>query len=316
MGNFLSGLGSSTLGGLKDFFSIQNKAGQNVGLDWEKILGLGGAGIGGLMGLFGSDSTANQPQGYQGGIPTYTAQRTPVQQTYDPNRRPGSGGRRYFSDVEFQPVVEAAQGGIVGYQDGGRVSSMPAGVRDRATRARNEAIRQDKYRRGVSDPTTGDPRDVAFIKQVIDAEETLRDPNASARERAFAEIYARGNNPGMGMSDEQMQVIYQAERARRRAAGQGMKSGGLMSLRPKGMYLGGKTDGMADRVPATISGRQPAQLSDGEFVMPADVVSHLGNGNSDAGAQQLFAMMDRIRKARTGRTQQGPQINPSEFTIT
>ena len=93
------------------------------------------------------------------------------------------------------------------------------------------------------------------------------------------------------------------------------QQGGLTSLRPRGMYLGGKTDGMADRVPATISGRRPAQLSDGEFVMPADVVSHLGNGNSDAGAQQLFAMMDRIRKARTGRTQQGPQINPSEFTM-
>jgi len=202
---WLANLGSSALGGLSDFFSIQNKEGKNIGLDWEKILGLGGAGIGGLIGLLGSGSTANQPQGYQGGIPKYTAQRTPIQQPYDPNRRPGSGGRRYFSDVDFQPV-EAAQGGYINYMQGG-----------------------------------------------------------------------------------------------------------LASLRPKGMYLGSKTDGMADQVPATISGRQPARLSDGEFVIPADVVSHLGNGNSDAGAKELFRMMDRVRLDRTGNPAQGRQINPSKY---
>jgi hypothetical protein len=178
-------------------------------LDWAKdnptqLALLGGLG-GGLMGLFGGDSTANQPQGYQGGIPRYTAERTPIQQTYDPNRRPGSGGRRYFSDVAFQPV-EAAQGGYINYMQGG-----------------------------------------------------------------------------------------------------------LASLRPKGMYLGGKTDGMADQVPATISNRQPARLSDGEFVIPADVVSHLGNGNSDAGAKELFSMMDRVRIDRTGNPAQGSQINPSKY---
>ena len=92
-----------------------------------------------------------------------------------------------------------------------------------------------------------------------------------------------------------------------------MAQGGLASVAPKGMYLGGSTDGMADQIPATIDNRQPAALSDGEFVIPADVVSHLGNGNSDAGAKQLYGMMDRIRKARTGTTQQGKQINPNKF---
>ena len=70
---------------------------------------------------------------------------------------------------------------------------------------------------------------------------------------------------------------------------------------------------MADRIPATINGGEPARLSDGEFVVPADVVSHLGNGNSDAGAQQLYGMMDRVREARTGRTEQGREINPHNF---
>ena len=81
----------------------------------------------------------------------------------------------------------------------------------------------------------------------------------------------------------------------------------------KGYYLGGKTDGMADKVPARINGRQEARLSDGEFVVPADVVSHLGNGNSDAGAEQLHGMMNNVRKARTGSTEQGKQIDPQKF---
>jgi hypothetical protein len=70
---------------------------------------------------------------------------------------------------------------------------------------------------------------------------------------------------------------------------------------------------MADEIPANIDGKQPAKLSDGEFVVPADVVSHLGNGNSEAGAQRLYEMMDRIRKARTGTAKQGRQINPNKL---
>ena len=88
--------------------------------------------------------------------------------------------------------------------------------------------------------------------------------------------------------------------------------GGIASLGGPN-YLAGATDGMADLVPATIGGTQPAALSDGEFVIPADVVSHLGNGNSDAGAKQLYAMMDRVRDERTGTTKQGPEINPTKM---
>ena len=88
--------------------------------------------------------------------------------------------------------------------------------------------------------------------------------------------------------------------------------GGIANLN-RGMYLGGATDGMADVIPANIEGTQEARLSDGEFVMPADVVSHLGNGNSNAGAKTLYSMMDRIRKARTGTKSQGKEINPNKF---
>ena len=89
-------------------------------------------------------------------------------------------------------------------------------------------------------------------------------------------------------------------------------AGGIARLN-RGRYLGGPTDGMADVVPANIEGTQEARLSDGEFVMPADIVSHLGNGNSNAGAETLYAMMDRIRKARTGTKKQGKKINTNNF---
>ena len=90
-----------------------------------------------------------------------------------------------------------------------------------------------------------------------------------------------------------------------------MARGGSTS--PRGTYLQGHTDGMADKIPGTIDGIQPARLAHGEFVIPADVVSHLGNGNSDAGAQQLYKMMDKVRMARTGTKEQGKRINPNKF---
>jgi hypothetical protein len=77
--------------------------------------------------------------------------------------------------------------------------------------------------------------------------------------------------------------------------------------------LKGPGDGMSDNIPATIGGKQPARLADGEFVVPADVVSHLGNGSTDAGAKHLYNMMDKVRKARTGNKKQGKQIKADKF---
>ena len=80
-----------------------------------------------------------------------------------------------------------------------------------------------------------------------------------------------------------------------------------------GRMLKGPGDGMSDDIPASIAGRQPARLANEEFVIPADVVSHLGNGSSESGAKVLYEMMDRVRKARTGHTKQGKQINPQKL---
>jgi hypothetical protein len=81
----------------------------------------------------------------------------------------------------------------------------------------------------------------------------------------------------------------------------------------KGGYLDGQGDGMSDSIPATIEGKQPARLADGEFVIPADVVSHIGNGSTKAGSKRLYSMLDRVRKARTGHTKQGKKIKPEKY---
>jgi hypothetical protein len=80
-----------------------------------------------------------------------------------------------------------------------------------------------------------------------------------------------------------------------------------------GRMLKGPGDGMSDSIPASIAGKQPARLATDEFVIPADVVSHLGNGSSDAGAKVLYDMMARVRKARTGKAMQGKKINPQKL---
>jgi hypothetical protein len=77
--------------------------------------------------------------------------------------------------------------------------------------------------------------------------------------------------------------------------------------------LKGRGDGMSDSIHATIADRQPARLADGEFVVPADVVSHLGNGSTDAGAKHLYKMMDKVRHARTGSKKQGKQIKAGGY---
>jgi hypothetical protein len=96
------------------------------------------------------------------------------------------------------------------------------------------------------------------------------------------------------------------------AVEQNFAKGGLGAALPP-RFLSGGGDGMSDSIKANIDGKQEARLADGEFVVPADVVSHLGNGSSKAGAKKLYAMMDKIRKARTGRERQAPEVNAQRY---
>jgi hypothetical protein len=77
--------------------------------------------------------------------------------------------------------------------------------------------------------------------------------------------------------------------------------------------VSGVGDGMDDMIPATLEGEQDVVLSDGEFIVPADVVSGLGNGSTDAGSKSLYEMMDRVREMRTGGTTQPKQVPQSKM---
>jgi hypothetical protein len=99
---------------------------------------------------------------------------------------------------------------------------------------------------------------------------------------------------------------------------QNLAGGGLAGLNAfkaggSPRFLKGGGDGMSDDIPAMIGKQQKAALSDGEFVVPADVVSHLGNGSSRAGAKKLYSMMDNIRQARTGKKRQAPEVKPDRY---
>ena len=200
----------------------------------------------------------NDPQiqktGYLGEIPKYDAVRERVPNTYDPTRRPGSSGQRYFTDTRFVPRGS---------------QPAPLSAAGLAALNLNNPARQTRPVAPVVPPTP-------VPTNLISPPTTLAH-GGIARNRTV-------------------------NRAK----------GGIAELR-RGRYLDGPTSGMADEVHANIEGTQEARLSDGEFVVPADVVSHLGNGNSDAGADELYDMMDRVRKARTGTTKQAKEIDPKEF---
>ena len=231
--------------------------------------------------LFGGSQS--EKLGYQGKIPTYTATRQQIPGTFDPKRRPGSFGQRYFTDVRF---------------DGGDTSGQAAGLQamNLANLARETEALQTKQNLPIKTKLpSGSGGPVPLSQQTINyAEPTALGLAALRAKRA---------------EDAAKSVAAQA------AQTQAMAGGGIARLN-QGMYLDGMTDGMADKVPAMIGNTQPAALSDGEFVIPADVVSGLGNGNSDAGAKNLYAMMDRVRQARTGTTKQAPAINPNKMMPT
>ena len=210
--------------------------GSGSGINWGDLVkkygstaaNLIGAGLG-ASGLLGS---GQQKTGYQGKIPILSATRQQLPIDYNAPRRPGSMGRRYFTDMTYAP-----KSGIAA---------------------------------------------VAPAAPVVEA------PVAPTAPTGDNNTYAAAAHGGMI----------------------GYAQGGIAEL---GYYLGGKTDGMADKIPAQIDDKQQAKLSHGEFVIPSDIVSALGSGNSSAGAKVLYDMMDRIRKHAHGTTK---QIKPANLKKT
>lgn len=244
LGTFEDIAAADAAGGI-DWSKLVDSAGK---IDWGKLL-TGGAGVAaGIRGLTGGGGGSQKPTGYQGKVPSLTAVREqlPMPVT-DPARRPGSAGRRYFTDTQYIP------------------------------------------RTAGSSPTA--PATTPAGSTLPPATNPVYNP---VQDNVSAPAQQDSSNSG------------------------GAAQGGLIGLARGGMaaqprFLAGGTDGMADKIPATIEGNQPAKLGHGEFVIPADVVGFLGSGNSEAGAKVLYAMMDRVRKHAHGSKK---QIKPANLKKT
>ncbi len=138
-----------------------------------------------------------------------------------------------------------------------------------------------------------------------------RDEEEERRRRALGmESFARANQP---IDTRAMYGAGGGLVALARGGMTYMEAGGTTGPTGEPRMVAGNGDGMSDSVPATIEGVQEARLANDEFVIPADVVADIGNGSSSAGAKKLYDMMDRIREARHGTTEQPPEISAEQF---
>ena len=206
-----------------------------------------------------------------------------VENTSDaPVSRSGTEERRVRYRYTAQEPYKAAEGGIVAFARGGQNRQDPEGMM-------------------LPDAGRFDPTMQPIALPRLDQQTPMQ----------YAEGgQTRGRKKIDRMDDPYTFAAYQSGRGLYDAAIRNFAQGGLGG-QPR--FLSGGGDGMSDSIPATINGNQPARLADGEFVVPADVVSHLGNGSSKAGADQLYGMMDRIRKKRTGKKRQAPAVNPKRL---
>jgi hypothetical protein len=181
-----------------------------------------------------------------------------------------------YEDEPMGDDMGMAAGGIAAYSNQGRVRDLPESV-------------------GV--PRTGIFRDTDSDTARKDALEAAMIRNRKLAKASNIKLAAMPKTSVKGLGDVEM----------------GAAGGSIGGYSDGGRMLKGPGDGMSDSIPATIGRKQPARLADGEFVVPADVVSHLGNGSTDAGAKKLYTMMDKIRKARTGKKKQAPAVKADRY---
>jgi len=247
-------------------------------------------------------NTAMNPQGglYPQGMIDKTQYATPTQ-------RPAS---MELLDTEpayqkSNPLVTAAgmaSGGIARYRNRGQVNVL----QDYLDRQGQEQMSPLPESVGV--PRTGIFRDTDVDTARKDALTAAMIRLGKASKAAGIKTVALPKTSIKGLGD-----ISGATQDTTEAAAGGTMRYNLGGYSDGGRMLKGPGDGMSDSIPATIAGKQPARLADGEFVVPADVVSHLGNGSTDAGAKKLYSMMDKIRKARTGKKKQAPAVKASRY---
>jgi hypothetical protein len=269
--------------------------------------GLGGlAGLAnGIMGLFGNLNGRAQTPSYE----QYLAGRHPLQQDLELTRDQWEQSQARSQHIPQQQIMFKEGGSVASYSDGGKAAMD---YYERMTKPKEGFS-------GKSDPGSRYAGDVVFD---TDPDTRSLDPvtaamvrQAKVNKRANMQLPATKRPTPMGQIN---MVPVTMKKGNDSPDTVDAAQGGIMSL---GGYaaggnprlLKGPGDGMSDNIPATISGKQPARLADGEFVVPADVVSHLGNGSTEAGAKKLHQMMTNVRKARTGNPKQGKQINPNKY---
>jgi hypothetical protein len=266
-----------------------------------------------------SSATFNQDK-YDGPLSKYRL---------SPDFKPGNA-----NPANFQYTPRYAEGGImgmgampqqpnniqVGYNEGGMAPDVPSYARGGSLTDSIEQYQKMLAGKPMEAPAVS--RDVGIYRDE-DPDTRYQDPLTAAQIRQSKINQRAYVTPPVAKRPTPMGQLQMASVKPRKQSGDDdveAAQGGIMQSSLGGYAAGGNPrllkgpgDGMSDNIPATINGRQPARLADGEFVVPADVVSHLGNGSTEAGAKQLHAMMNKIRKARTGNSKQGKQINPRKY---
>jgi hypothetical protein len=269
------------------------------------------AGLGGLFGGLQAQPQEPQAQGDGGQI----GQSSLVQLL----QRMKDQGQQQQQNANVTPQVRFAQGGVAHFSEGNLASSLDY----------YDTMMEGPAKQQIAEAHRPHPgsHDVGIIRDT-DPDTMYLDPVSAAQVR-MAKINKRANmqTPSMKRPTPMGQLNLKPQGGKAEAAGstldpENAAQGGIMQASGHlGGYatggqprlLKGPGDGMSDDIPATIADKQPARLADGEFVVPADVVSHLGNGSTEAGAKKLHGMMNNVRKARTGRQSQGKQINPDKY---
>ena len=287
----------------------------------------------GGMGRFGSAFTAQTGGGLgttaaltglsaplmEAAQPQYALPETTVGSSYSgpykPSERkvqyPGQArDRRDSSEFSYFDTTNPYPG-IARYQEGGAVEG--AEVLDRAVRMPTSeyqagAVPEFNYNfRPIEVPVA--PVGAAPVQEVMPFPFTQEGTSEGGGEEgmAFREKFnrIRGMHAPQSTAPDLSKYKYDPSTQRMVPTVTQMAQGGLAALNafseggtPKGRFLQGAGDGTSDSIPATIGGTQPARLADGEFVIDARTVSEIGNGSSKAGAKKLYAMMERVHKAR------------------
>jgi hypothetical protein len=221
---------------------------------------------------------------------------------------PATGGlgmvmnHMYQPQLAVMPQQSMAAGGIARYRNRGQVNVLQDYI-DRQGQQQLSPLPES-----VGVPRTGIFRDTDVDTARKDALTAAMIRLGKASKGAGIKTVALPKTSIKGLGD-----ISGATQDTTEAAAGGTMRYNLGGYSDGGRMLKGPGDGMSDSIPATIAGKQPARLADGEFVIPADVVSHLGNGSTDAGAKKLYGMMDKIRKARTGKKKQAPAVKANKY---